>query len=50
MNIEATVEKSREELIKRSDFTIGDLFSILDFKSKGRISFNQFYNFLKDDL
>jgi hypothetical protein len=50
MNIEAMVEKSRQELINRNDFTIGDLFNILDFKSKGKISYNQFYKFLKDDL
>ena len=50
INIETSLEKSRLELAQREDFNVKFLFENLDLKSKGKISFNHFYNFLQEDL
>lgn len=50
IKIETELEKSREDLSLKEDFSPQLLFEYLDFKSKGKIHFNRFFDFLQEDL
>lgn len=50
IKVESELEKSRQELSFREEFSPELLFEYLDFKSKGKIMFSRFFEFLQDDL